>query len=186
MCSDMVSASSIDIDLHLQKIDQLFVDSGLNPFENPRLQVSGIEEAVNHLRIRKKLADPIRLNIFLPQSQIDPDLLSRTIDALAKYCDFKINQNQIQLEIGRAEGWRSVMIGVIFCAICLSMIIAFYFLQTIGGAELVIFIGFFTILIWMATWNPAEIFLYGLQPFKLEIRNYKALKNAEVIMKEET
>jgi hypothetical protein len=49
-----------------------------------------------------------------------------------------------------------------------------------------IFIGFFTILIWMATWNPAEIFLYGLQPFKLEIRNYKALKNAEVMIKEET
>ena len=182
----MVSSSSIDIDMHLQNIDQLFVDPGLNPFENSRLQISGIEEAANHLRIRKKLADTIRLNIFLPQSQINSDLQSRTIDALDKYCDFKINQNQIQLEMGRAEGWRSVMIGIIFCAICLSMIIAVSFLQTISDAELVIFVGFFTILIWMATWNPAEAFLYGLQPFRLEIRNYKALKNAEVMIKEET
>ena len=107
----MVSPPSIDINLHLQKIDQLFVDPGLNPFENPSLQISGVEEAVNNLRIRKRLADKIRLTIFLPPSQIDSDLQSKTIAALAEYCDFKINQNQIQLEIGRADGWRSVMIG---------------------------------------------------------------------------
>jgi hypothetical protein len=182
----MGSSSSIDIDLHLQNIDQLFVDPELNPFENPRLQISGVEEAVNQLRIRKKLTDKIRLNIYLPSSQIDSDRQIRTIDALAKYCDFKINQNRIQLELGRAEGWRSVMIGMVFVAICLSMITAIYFLQTLNDTEIVIFAGFFTILVWMAIWNPAETFLYGLQPFKLEIRNYKALKNAEVMIKEET
>jgi hypothetical protein len=37
----------------------------------------------------------------------------------------------------------------------------------------------------MAIWNPGETFLYGLQPYKLEIRTYKALKDAEIVIKKE-
>ena len=49
----MVS-SYLNIDLHLKEIKYLFVDSELNPFENPELQISGVEEAANFLRIRKE------------------------------------------------------------------------------------------------------------------------------------
>ena len=42
------------------------VDPELNPFENPELQISGVEEAANFLRIRKRKVGKIKLNIFLP------------------------------------------------------------------------------------------------------------------------
>ena len=83
----MVS-SYLDIDLHLKEIKYLFVDPELNPFENSELQISGVEEAANFLRIRKRKVGKIKLNIFLPLDQINSDLQSRTTDALSRYCDF--------------------------------------------------------------------------------------------------
>jgi hypothetical protein len=54
------------------------------------------------------------LNISLPQAQIEPDLQRKTADALSRYCDFKVLENQRLLEIEWVEGWRTVMIGLIF------------------------------------------------------------------------
>jgi uncharacterized oligopeptide transporter (OPT) family protein len=181
-----MESSDLDIDLHLKEIKHLFVDPELNPFEDQRLQISGIEEAANHLRIKERKVDKVRLNIFLPGRQIDPDLQSKTVGALSRYCDFKILQNQHQLEIERAAGWRAVMIGFIFSAVCLLMVSIAYLMGPLGETLQGVFVGFFTILIWMAIWNPAEAFLYGLPPYKREIKTYKALKNAEIVIKEET
>ena len=65
------------------------------------------------------------------------------------------------------------------------MIAVAYLMGQFSETLLVIFVGFFTILIWMAIWRPAEAFLYGLQPYKLEIRTFEALKNADIVIKEE-
>jgi hypothetical protein len=181
-----METSYLDIDLHLEEIKHLFVDPELNPFAYQRLQISGAEEAANYLRTKKRKVDRIRLTIFLPSEQIEPDLQGRTADALARYCDFKISENQRQLEIGRAAGWRALTIGLIFSAFCLLVALTVYRLDTLGDTLLAIFVGFITILIWMAIWDPAEVFLYELQPYKLDIRTYNALKNAEVIIKNET
>ena len=181
-----MESSHLDIDLHLEEIEHLFLDPELNPFAYQRLQISGAEEAANYLRTKKREVDRIRLTISLPGEQIEPDLQSRTADALSRYCDFKISENQRRLEIERAAGWRGVTIGLIFSALCLLVALAVYLLGALDDALFAVFVGFLSILIWMAIWNPAEAFLYGLQPYKLEIRTYKALKNAEVIIEDET
>jgi hypothetical protein len=182
-----MTSSYLDLNLHLKEIRDLFVDPELDPFENKCLQTSGVEEALNYLRMKRKITDRIRMNIFLPRDQIDHDTQSKTVEALARFCDFKILQNQKQLVIGQAEGRRSIMIGLGFFALCglLVFLIRFFSIME-SQTGLIISIGFFTILIWMAIWNPAETFLYGLQPYKLEIRNYQALKNAKIMIEEET
>jgi hypothetical protein len=38
----------------------------------------------------------------------------------------------------------------------------------------------------MAIWSPAEMFLYGLQPYRRELKAYNALKNAEIVIREES
>ena len=183
--TDMASSSILDIDLHLKNIKNLFLDPELDPFENERLQISGAEEAANCLRTKKRKKRQVRLNIFLPAEQVDSDLQRETADALSRYCDFKITQNQRQLEIERTEGRRAVMIGLIFAALCLLMVTVVYFLGPLSDTLFMIFGGIFTILIWMAIWNPGETFLYGLQPYKLEIRTHQALKDAEIVIKKE-
>jgi hypothetical protein len=65
------------------------------------------------------------------------------------------------------------------------MISIAYIMGQFSETLLVVYIGFFTILIWMAIWRPAEAFLYGLQPYKLDIKTFEALKNAEVVIIEE-
>jgi hypothetical protein len=181
-----MESPNLDIDLHLEEIKHLFVDPELNPFAYQRLQISGAEEAANYLRTKKRKVDKIRLTIFLPGDQIEPDLQSRTADALSRYCDFKISEKQRQLEIERAAGWRGVTVGLIFSALCLLVVLMIYRSGILHDVLLAVFVGFISILIWMAIWTPAEAFLYGLQPYKLEIRTYKALKNAEVIIKDES
>lgn len=182
----MATSSHLDIDLHLKEIKHLFVAPELNPLEDKRLQLSGAEEAANILRTKKEIVEKIRLNLFLLPDEFNSDLQAKTVDALSIYCDFKARENQRQLDIGRAEGWRAVMIGLIFSTICLLMISALYLIGPISETILVIFVGFFTILIWMAIWSPAEMFLYGLQPYRREIKAYNALKNAEIVIREES
>ncbi|HSD58052.1 MAG TPA: hypothetical protein VLB04_07700 [Methanotrichaceae archaeon] len=181
----MASTDYREINLHLQDINHLFLDPELNPFENQRLQPSGVEEAANHLRA-KPGQNRIMLNIFLPKEQITPDLESKIRDALARYCDFKMEENRRQLEIEHAAGWRSVRIGLIFSAICALMVVGIYLLGPFSETLGVVFVGVFTILVWMAIWNPAELFLYGLRPYKLDIEVFKALKEAEIVVKAET
>lgn len=180
-----MASPHLDINLHLKEIKYLFIDPELNPFEDQGLQLSGAEEAANILRTKERIVGKIRLNIFLPQGQIEHDLQRKTADALSRYCDFKVLENQRQLEIGRAEGRRAMMIGLVFSTICLLMIFFIHLWGPISEALRVVFSGFFTILIWMAIWNPAEVFLYGIQPYKREIKAYNALKNAEIVIKEE-
>lgn len=181
-----MESSYLDIDLHLLEIKHLFIDPEFNPFEDHRLQISGAEEAINQLRSKKRIVDKVRLNIFLPSGQIESDLQTRTKEALYRYCDLKVLENRRQLEIERTEGWRAVMIGLIFSALCLLLVLVVYLMGPLSEALLAVFVGFITILIWMAIWTPAETFLYGLQPYKLEIKAYESLKNAEVAIKEET
>lgn len=181
-----MESSHFDIDLHLREINHLFVDPELNPLENQRMQTSGMEEAIHCIRTRESKVDKVNLRIFLPLGQIEPGLQGRVKDALSRYCDFKIRENQHELKIERASGRRAVMIGLIFTALCLVMIIAVYLLGSLDDALFVVFVGFFTILIWMAIWNPAETFLYGLQPYKQEIKAYEMLKKAEVVINEES
>jgi len=178
-------SSDLDIELHLKDIKYMFVDPELDPLENSKLQMSGVEEAADFLRIRERKKANVKLNIFLPQGQVTSDLQSKIADALSRYCDFKISHNKRQLEIGRSAGWRAIMIGSIFVSICLLMILIAYSMGPFSETLLVVFVGFFTILIWMAVWSPAEVFLYGLQPYRLEIKTYEALKNAEISLKEE-
>ncbi len=181
------TSSYMDIDLHLREIKYMFVDPELNPFEEQRLQISGAEEAANFLRTKGRTIGNIRLNIFLPQGQIKPNLQSKTADALSKYCDFKILQNLRLLEIERATGLRAVRIGgLIFFVICLIVLSVVYLLGPLSENLLVFSEIFFTILIWMAMWNALDAFLYGLYPYKMEIKAYEALKNAEIVIIEET
>jgi hypothetical protein len=48
-----------------------------------------------------------------------------------------------------------------------------------------LFVGFFTVLMWMAAWSPAERFLYGLRPYMLEMKIFRSLREVDVTIKEE-
>ena len=181
----MEESSYLEIDLHLEETEDLFVDPEINPLQKQRLQISGAEEAANFLRTKKRKLSKIRLIIYLPRQQLNDSLQNRMTEALSRYCDFKILQNQLQLQIEQANGLRAVMIGLIFSAICILMVLIVQLKGRLNEMQLVVFAGFFTILIWMAIWTPAEAFLYGLPPIKREIQIYKTLKNAEIVIKEE-
>lgn len=180
------AASSYYIDLHLLEIKYLFADPELNPFNEKNLQVSGAEEAANFLRIKGRTMAKVRLNIFLPKGQIKPGLKRKTADAISRYCDFMISRNQRLLEIEQEAGMRAAKIGVlIFLAICLIVLSVIYFLGPQSEDLLGFFENFFTLFFWIAAWTVLDIFLYELYPYKLEIKVYKALKNAEVSIMEE-
>lgn len=186
MCADTASSYQ-DIDLHIKEIKYLFLDPELDPFKERRLQTSGVEEAASFLKAKERTIGKIRLNIFIPRDKIEPYLQNKTADALSRYCDFKILQNMRQLEIERAAGFRSLIIGgLIFLIIVLLVLSVVYFLGPLSENILSLLDNFFTVLIWIAIWNAAEIFLYGFHPYELEIKAYRALKNAEVVIIEET
>jgi hypothetical protein len=172
------------IDLHLREIGELFTNPEPNPFLEKPLRSSGVEEAANCLRL-KGGKGRARLNIYLPPEQIEPQLETKVRRALERYCDFKIEENQCQLKIERSLGRRSALIGLVFSGICVAILLVVYVLGSLSDFGFVIFNGLFVILIWMAIWNPAETFLYGLQPFKVDIKVYSSLREAELSFEEE-
>jgi hypothetical protein len=71
-----------------------------------------------------------------------------------------------------------------FSSICVAILLVVFLLGSLSDLGFVIFNGLFVILIWMAIWNPAETFLYGLQAFRVDIRVYSALREAELSFEE--
>ncbi|NPV63522.1 MAG: hypothetical protein HPY61_13025 [Methanotrichaceae archaeon] len=176
-------AEVCSIDLHLQDIGELFVSPEPDPFQERKLRSSGVEEAANILRIKGGKARA-RLNIHLPAERMEPGLETKVRGALERYCDFKIEENQSRLKIERSLGRRSAFIGLAFSGICVAILLVVFLLGSLSDLGFVIFNGLFVILIWMAIWNPAETFLYGLQTFRVDIRVYSALREAELSFEE--
>ena len=173
-----------EISLHLTQVDDLFVDPDTNPLANPRLQVSGIQTALNEL-LDRDLDPPLVLALHLPADQITPDLEDQLKEALPRYCAFQIQNLQAEIETTRYDGRRAFRVGLVGMFICMSLAVVGYAMygaatnplwKIVGG----LFGSFFSVASWVIIWNPLDLLVYGWRPLRREVKKYQRIAQAQI------
>lgn len=180
----MPDPTSNDISLHLLKIEDLFVDPDTNPFENPNLGISGIQTILNEL-YKQKLAETLRLTIYLPAEEISPGLVERTKEALQRYCTFQAANSDVEVRNTRLDGRRALGVGIIGSLGFVFLAALGYFLSSSQGAGPLGILGmliggFFALAAWVIIWTPVDTLLYYWRPAWREARKYRLIAKADI------
>lgn len=180
----MPDPSSNDISLHLQKIEDLFVDPDTNPFENPNLGISGIQTILNELH-KQRLADTLRLTIYLPADEISPGLVERTREALQRYCAFQAANSDVEVQNTRLDGRRALGAGIIESLVFIVLAVLGYSLSSSQGITPLGILGtliggFFILAAWVIIWTPVDTLIYYWRPAWREARKYRLIAKADI------
>jgi hypothetical protein len=187
----MSTHASADILIRIDTIDQLFNEASINPFSDKPIVILG--EAGLPYTIRQELGRGLRswkgkrLVIQLPPNQVGPDLQSQVVNAVRKYAQAKIEQNNASIRISR---WRS-LIGLCLAILIAAALLTFLaivtqtLLSSASDAVIGIFAGLVTIFIWSTVWNPWDRLVYEwIEPWR-ENRILRSLSNTEIIVQPE-
>jgi hypothetical protein len=161
--------------IKLDDIAHLFVAPEFDPFSDQDAELLG-QPAFLYL-LRKlgpdhlKQGPPLSLTVQLPPDKVTSDLKARVEQALRRYCDVRMADDQAQLRIMRSNGLRSLPSAVMALGICLAL--SYLFLSnvlTFLSPALNELLGQgFGIISWVVLWHPVEAFLYDPIPLRREI-----------------
>ena len=177
-----------EITLHLDDIQYLFAD----PEPDSEMFVSGMDSLHSDIRAslrREKFK--VTITIVLPQGKITEGLVDKTREKIKRYCQFKIEENHKELIALRHEGNNALLVGITVLVVCLALAGILTItaqsgsesgMNTILAFMLAIVGQSFLIAGWVAMWQPAEILLYDWWPFRQDIRIYKHIADADIVI----
>jgi hypothetical protein len=164
-----------NVTIKLDDIAHLFIAPEFDPFSDQDAELLG-QPAFLYL-LRKlgpdhlKQGPPLNLTVQLPPDKITPDLKARVEQALRRYCDVRVADDQAQLRIMRSNGLRSLPSAVMALGICLAL--SYLFLSNVltflSPAMNELLGQGFGIISWVVLWHPVEAFLYDPIPLRREI-----------------
>jgi hypothetical protein len=159
---------SLLIEMKLSTLAQLFNSLDPSPFLEKDLDDDAeayIVDTAHELPSKTSL----RLVIHLPRDAIQPDTAESVTHAIHNYFDYKTQIADANLRRKLREGRKSLLIGLLFLAACLSARELIAGLGTGTAVEIVqeglLISG------WVAMWRPIQMFLYDWWP----IRNLRTL-----------
>ena len=182
----MMRENCSEIAIHLSNIHDLFTHPAEDPFSNKASFVSGVELMKDELSSApRRQAGRLWTTIFLPKESIEPDLVDKITEALQRYCQFKIRQNEVAMAVFRRGALTALLIGILFLVSGLSLS---QLLEK--GTFLPPFLSTFlsdgfNIAFWVILWRPIDFFLFELWPFWREKRIYKNIMQMEIRIAEE-
>ena len=142
-----------------------------------------------HTRVYKQ-PEKYKVTIELPREKITEGLLEKTSEKIQRYCQFKDEQSHKELIVLRHQGLdalrRSIWVVLISCVLGIPAT-ALYQSGIKNILEgVLLFIALFCALGagWVAVWMPFEYFLYDGWPFQQDMRVYKQIADADLVIKE--
>ncbi len=164
------------IELRLQELAQLFNSMDPTPFLHKDLDRDA-EEFIESWAL--EFPQDSRFQITVHLGQMPPeDPTALVTEAIHNYFDYKSELARRAVRLLLVEGRRSLVIGVVFLALCLLGAEALSTFTT--GTFLKIVHESLTIGGWVAMWRPMQIFLYEWWPLVRRGRIYRSLSRAQV------
>jgi hypothetical protein len=169
-----------NITLHLNDIRDLFIAPDFDPFDPHSTEFAGLEILAEYLKPRD-LDQPLKVTLYLPPEQITPDLPTKTREAVARYCQWRILKNGNEMKITRREGGRTLVYALIICAIVFALYIALVLLNV--SSTLLSIIGpTLVIVCWVVVWWPVETLLFNWLPNWRDKHIYQKLMETEMVI----
>lgn len=182
----MTREKYFEITLHLDTIRDLFIQPVEDPFSTKANFMPGIEFIKGELPSTNwGRRTRIRTTIVLPKGKIEPDLMEKTIDAVRRYCHFKLQQNKRAMVALRRQALTTLLLGTLF------LVSGLFISQFLGRFTFVpsflstLFSDGFVIAFWVILWRPIDFFLFDMWPYWREDRIYTCLMTMQINMTEE-
>jgi hypothetical protein len=177
-----------EVSLHLDDIQDLFTD----PEPGSDRFVSGIDSIYSEVRVHTRLLkrlDSYKVIIELPPEKITEDLLENTREKIKRYCQFKAGQSHQELIVLRHQGLdalrRSIWLALV-CAVLggIATAVSQSGVHSVLEAVLLFIVAFCVLGAgWVAVWMPFEYFLYDGWPFQQQMRVYRQIAGAELVIR---
>jgi hypothetical protein len=176
----------------VRELEHLFVAPPKNPFSPYEVELmgeSGLQRIVRMLSSTSAGAlAPFyhvghkhkRIIVLLPPDAIQLDdgiTQQQARDALARYCELKIADNEKELFITKRQAGRLLLFGLGMLLACMSLSVLFSsdkFPEALWTTTLA---EGFNIIGWVLLWHPFEAFLYDPIPMRIESRVYTFLNS---------
>ena len=165
------------IRLNLRDVNQLFNTMDPSPFNERDLDHDAEEFIVSWAR-ELPLSDPVVLVVQLAALPQDRNAQAMIQEAIHHYFSYRVELSRLEFRHLMQDGRKSLLIGVVFLAACLSlsnilMGVGTSSFSTIARESL-------TIAGWVAMWRPMEIYLYEWWPLLRRQRILKKLSRMAV------
>jgi len=164
------------ISLRLRDLSQLFNSLDPSPFIDRDLDADAEEFIVSwtkELPSHHELKLVIDLTVAPP-----PDRAAETQDAVRHYFHERAESKLREFHQLMRRGRISLIIGLLFLAVCLTIANLFEKLGFVALSGIVR--ESFIIVGWVAMWRPLEIYLYDWWPLRSELRVFRRLSRMEV------
>jgi hypothetical protein len=164
------------IEVKVQTLHQLFNSMDPSPFHERDLDRDA-EHFILSWAQEYPLRAPLKLLVHLGQKGDTPDSEGRLGESVHNYFAYRADLNQRELRQLLREGWTSLLIGLAFLAICVTLS------KTVASHlttwQPVIQEGL-TIIGWVAMWRPLDIYLYRWWPIRNLGKVYRKLSQMPV------
>ena len=165
------------IELNLRDLEHFFNTMDPSPFHEKDLD-DNVEEFIVSWAKEYPLEDPVRLVVHLPNvTELGTDSRGVIERAVHNYFGYKADLSRRELSQLFRTGRISLLIGLTFLAVCLSVSEALVD-QRIPGTR--ILAESLQIAGWVAMWHPMEVYLYGWWPLRRTGRIYRKLSTIPV------
>jgi hypothetical protein len=174
--------------LEVETVDQIFNSFDANPFSElatAALGEAALERVVTRLQYQPlKDWDNAQLLVCLPPDQVTPDLQQRLSLAIDRYCQARIEQNDLQVKLGR----RQHAIGMIAVTVLVLavMAIAYLLFNTVwaGASDTVVYLvaGSISVFAWVILWDPLEALVFDWAPPARENRALAHIMDMDVVV----
>jgi hypothetical protein len=162
------------IEITLRELKQLFNTLDPAPFHEKDLDPAAEEYIVS--AVREIGSQPSRLVLQLPQGTTDDEACG-AVGAIRNYFADRTRHAREQLRLLFVRGVISLLIGLAFLAICLS--VRELLLATARPGDAIASEGLL-ILGWVAMWKPVEIFLYDWWPDLDKLRLFERIAHMQI------
>ena len=165
------------IELNLREVGQLFNTMDPAPFPEKDLDGDAEEFILSWVR-EFPLDEPVVLVVHLNEFPADQNPQPVIEQGVHHYFAYRARMNRMEFRRLLKDGRQSLLIGIIFLAVCLTAS------QAIGGNESGTFRSIaresLTIAGWVAMWRPMQIYLYDWWPLRRLGRLYQKLSRMKV------
>ena len=165
------------IELNLREIGQLFNTMDPAPFPEKDLDGDAEEFILSWVR-EFPLDEPVALVVHLKEFPADQNPQPAIEQGVHHYFDYRARLNQLEFRRLLKDGRQSLLIGIVFLAICLTAS------HAIGGETSGTFRSIaresLTIAGWVAMWRPMQIYLYDWWPLRRRGKLYLKLSRMKV------
>jgi hypothetical protein len=155
----------------------------LSPGPSEALGISGAEYLLLQLEVWRR-SSFTTVQLIMPEEKVFPALSHQTEQALQRYADCRVVQQQLQLRETRRHGWRLAAAAIVLLAffLTLSSLVASEWAAGIRPLYRRTLEYGFEIVGWVMLWYPIEVLVYQPIAIKGKIRALRKLAKLRIVV----